>query len=222
MAIIKIITASEVQVSLNATWGSDIPLTNVVVCQNATGTTDESAAASMANEVMKYWQDTVVPVQGQSYVFHGVDWIQLSTNGAVGSFSRDGARPGQGTVTGTAATVHTSILVKKRILNRGRDQKNGRMYMPAPLDSDVDAFGVVIAGRVGAFDAAFENWRTAVENSTVVSDLTLGVGSWTLANKPADAPGTINYWAGDYTPIAQFQTDGVCGTMRRRLRRPGS
>jgi len=122
---------------------------------------------------------------------------------AVGTIRIDGSIAAvAGTLAGASVVQNTAHLVRKFTAEGGR-RGRGRMYVPTPTETNVNAIGVLLAAYITSRQAELVAMQTALAAHADVDGLALLHDS---------APFTP-------TPITSLVLQQVVATQRRRLRR---
>lgn len=123
----------------------------------------------------------------------------VSWNDGSGIFSGDGTDSGNGTLSDNTCPPNVALLVRKTTAAPGRAGR-GRMYLPwAATEASVTEAGAFDPAAAAVVNAAFEDWRTAMEgddNRIVV----------------------LHAGAGTPAAVTAFSCDLRVATQRRRLR----
>jgi hypothetical protein len=110
-----------------------------------------------------------------------------------------------GTGGATPAPPNVAVLARKVTSLPGRANK-GRMYIPGPLETNIDGTGLMTAGTIASYDSRFTNFLAAIAAAPAG-----GFGLMViLHNQSVSTPAPTN--------VDQLKCMQLVATQRRRLR----
>lgn len=160
--------------------------------QNSGGLTP----GAIAGAINTRWTAGIMPLLGSGVTFTGT----LVKNGpdATGPFASVAVVSPGGKAT-AGLTPNTAFLLTKNTSLGGREGR-GRMYIPGPVEADVDSGGAVTAAQITAFLTA---------GSALLTNLNTDNIPMVLLHKSSTAP----------TLVTSLGVSTGVATQRRRLRR---
>lgn len=181
---------------------------------------DAEAGPSVAKTVGDAWQDQIVEFLPNNYTFLGTAFLSLnSAEGNSGVIGPTAGKPIVGSSSTTSQTPNTAFLVTKLGSGGGRRARTGRMYLPPPLEADIDEDGrlsgpalVSAQGNLTEFYDIVKSFDYAPNDATA----TYVVPHWFQDDKPADDDGP---WpASGFSVVTGLRVDPLVATQRRRMR----
>lgn len=183
--------------------------------------TRHDAVAILVPYVCGIWQDKLAAFMpaGSNYV--GSRWIDLDSIGGTSGFQGPIAgKPvhGAGGVTWTPPSV--SMLVHKQCLHN-RNQRNGRMFVPAVDEGSVDDGGLLSGSFISLWQPRLDALLSALNTIPAGTTWTTAwrvvhVTGHTGTPVPGHPNGLPNAWSS--SDIDSLTIDGRAATQRRRLR----
>lgn len=150
-------------------------------------------------QVLDAWAAEIMPLVCSTWTYvHGMARVQagLITEKIYTTAGTGGAAP---------APPNVAVLARKITSIPGRAHK-GRMYIPGPLETNIDGTGLMTAGTIATYDSRFNNFLTAIAAAP-----TGGFGLMViLHNASVATPPPTN--------VDQLKCMQLVATQRRRLR----
>lgn len=169
----------------------------VTLAVESTGTVD--TPAELAEFMANGWSSTILTGQSSNVTFLGTR-VKFGPNET--GPSAEFALSSPGGAASTTVSPNTAYLVRKITAQGGRAGR-GRMYVPGPNETTVNAAGQVEPATLTAQQGLWDEFYDEMTSLDVQPVLLHG------PEAPLSVP----------TPITSFQVDSVVATQRRRLRR---
>lgn len=187
------------------------------------GVTREEAIRGTAGRILNHWADDIMPLVVDDVVHRSVSWVDLnSEDGYTGEITStdDTTLPVAGGVTDAPSSTQVALLVTKRIENRRRNMRDGRMYVPGVSEAWTAAGAPNTIGTtvLEAFDAAFVTFLEGVQTGGGLEpDVDLCVVHTHTTPGIDGGPPTIEYVG--KSNIGSYDSQSIVATQRRRLQR---
>lgn len=165
----------------------------------------------VAEDAQGAWQDHIVEMLTDHYVFTGTSYVDLNTeDGSTGEVAPDGEKPIQGATAADVMAPQVQYLIHKNLDTSSRGARSGRLYLPGVFESSVDDAGIVNTDTREQFDDQFEDFKDGV-NAVILGEFAREQNLAVVHNPAVGDPSS--------TRIATFTTDAMVATQKRRLGR---
>jgi hypothetical protein len=215
---IPVIAGTIVRISLQTAGRSGRPWDVVVdvSLDEPPGSGRDSSVLECVNGVRDAWQDHMCTQQPTADVFTGAAFIDLdSLSGVSGFVGANTSKPTHGTGLTNTTPSNVSCLVHK-VCAHNRSQRNGRMFLPVLLESEVNDDGTLTAASLTSRNASIGAFNTGIDNITIGGS---SITKWRVVHvtgHESSAPFRPNAW--DSTDINSLFVDTRVATQRRRNR----
>lgn len=174
----------------------------------------EDAIRNTIGDIVGIWQENVSQWTSPNDNFIGARWLDIDS--LEGSSGFEGPQPGKPVHGGTGLqwTTPQVALLAHKLCTHTRSQRNGRMYIPAVAESEVDDGGLLTAGAVTNWTERLNQLRTDWQDlsSPGTSEL-----AWRVVHVTNhDSEGKPSEW--NSSNVASVTIDSRVATQRRRLR----
>lgn len=194
------------------------PVANVIDCyvdENIPDAGRTEAVITQAEIVRDAWQDQILAITGNAYIFDGIEYVDLnSEDGVTGFLGPNGDKDDQGQVSAAQLAPNTSLLVTKETASR-RGQRRGRMYLVSVPEGEVGDDGTLTTSWRNSCQGTVDAFLEAINTEIIIASTRMVVVHWTRG-----ADGKIDPDVpGEPTDVNSLQVQPLVATQRRRLRK---
>lgn len=156
--------------ALVGAWPNARPIVNVIDMEipDNVGEDRVEACITVGEDLRNAWQDHVLNLVSQDYLFVRVDYVDLdSADGSTGTLSPDPGRKTRGDINQAPLPPSDAVIISK-VATSARGQRSGRIFLSGAPEMYVDQNGVLIPSYRTLVDDNMDNFLESISDTGIV------------------------------------------------------